>query len=159
MFRLERVIVDECVGQQSPLVGQLRQRLSERPVKFVFLATKHPGIPDVEILDKLLEGLLAAAAKPVSHTRGSTDGENTVFQRTVARCLQLLALSLAVMPSVVCAQGEPHMGSPQQQGACRADVLRHCRGVHEDIAIANCLKANAPKLHLACRQIVEDGTR
>ena len=55
MFRIERVIVDECVGQQSPLVGQLRQRLGGRPVKFVFLATKHPGIPDVEILDKLLD--------------------------------------------------------------------------------------------------------
>jgi hypothetical protein len=86
-------------------------------------------------------------------------GRTTVFQRTVARCFQLLALSLAVLPSVVCAQGEPHMGSPQQQRACRADVLRHCRGVHEDLAIANCLKANVPKLHLACRQIVEDGTR
>ena len=55
MFHVERVIVDECVGQQSPLVGQLRQRLGERPVEFVFPATKHPGIPDVEILDKLLD--------------------------------------------------------------------------------------------------------
>ena len=27
-----------------------------RPVKFVFLATEHPGIPDIEILDKLLDG-------------------------------------------------------------------------------------------------------
>jgi hypothetical protein len=29
--------------------------LGERPVEFVFLATKNPGIPDVEILDKLLD--------------------------------------------------------------------------------------------------------
>jgi len=36
-------------------VGQLRQRLGEQPVKFVFLATEHPGIPDIEILDKLLD--------------------------------------------------------------------------------------------------------
>src|SRR6202166_256058 len=55
MFRIERVIVDECVGQQSPLVGQLRQRLGEGSVKFVFLATEHPGIHDIEILDKLLD--------------------------------------------------------------------------------------------------------
>lgn len=54
-FDLERVIVDECVGKESPLVGQLRRRLGERPVKFVFLATEHPGIPDIEILDKLLD--------------------------------------------------------------------------------------------------------
>jgi hypothetical protein len=36
-------------------VGQVRQRLGERPVKFVFLANEHPGIPDIEILDKLLD--------------------------------------------------------------------------------------------------------
>jgi hypothetical protein len=54
MNRIERVVVDECVGQESPLVGQLCERLGERPVKFVFLATEHPGIPDIEILDKLL---------------------------------------------------------------------------------------------------------
>ena len=36
----------------SPLAGQLRQRLGEQPVKFVFLATEHPEIPDIEILDK-----------------------------------------------------------------------------------------------------------
>ena len=56
MNRIERVVVDECVGQESPLVGQLCERLRERPVKFVFLATEHPGIPDIEILDKLLDG-------------------------------------------------------------------------------------------------------
>ena len=38
-----------------PLAGQLRERLGERSVKFVFLATEHPGIPDIEILDKLLD--------------------------------------------------------------------------------------------------------
>jgi hypothetical protein len=40
---------------ESPLAGQLCERLGERPVKFVFLATEHPGIPDIEILDKLLD--------------------------------------------------------------------------------------------------------
>jgi len=55
MNRIERVVVDECVGQESALVNQLRQRLGERPVTFVFLATEHPGIPDIEILDKLLD--------------------------------------------------------------------------------------------------------
>ena len=55
MNRIDRVVVDECVGQESPLVGQLRERLGEQTVKFVFLATEHPGIPDIEILDKLLD--------------------------------------------------------------------------------------------------------
>lgn len=30
-------------------------RLGDRPVAFVFLANEHPGIPDIEILDKLLD--------------------------------------------------------------------------------------------------------
>src|SRR5208283_4511615 len=55
MNRIERVVVDECVGQESPLLGQLCQRLGERPVRFVFLASEHPGIPDIEILDKLMD--------------------------------------------------------------------------------------------------------
>src|SRR6266446_4920707 len=50
MKRIERVVVDECVGQGSPLVGQLCLCLGGRPVKFVFLATEHSGIPDIEIL-------------------------------------------------------------------------------------------------------------
>jgi hypothetical protein len=56
MKLIERVIVDECVGQASAVLEQLRCRLGDRPVKFVFLATEHPGIPDIEILDKLLDG-------------------------------------------------------------------------------------------------------
>jgi hypothetical protein len=56
MKPIERVIVDECVGQASALLEQFRCRLGDRPVKFVFLANEHPGIPDIEILDKLLDG-------------------------------------------------------------------------------------------------------
>ena len=55
MSSIERVIVDECVGQDSLLVAQLRQRFGGGSVKFVFLASEHPGIPDIEILDKLLD--------------------------------------------------------------------------------------------------------
>jgi hypothetical protein len=82
-----------------------------------------------------------------------------VFHRFVTRCFQIVAFSLAIMPSVVSAQGQPHMGSAQQQQACRVDVLRHCRGIRDDLAIADCLRANAPSLHLGCRRVVESGTR
>jgi hypothetical protein len=51
------------------------------------------------------------------------------------------------------------MGSPQQQRACRADVVRHCRGIQDDLAIADCLKANASTLRLACRQVIEGSNR
>ena len=43
MNRIERVVVDECVGQESPTGGQLCEPFGERPVKFVFLATEHPA--------------------------------------------------------------------------------------------------------------------
>src|SRR5438067_8558051 len=54
MARIERVVVDECVGQESKLLDQLRRRLRQGPVELLFLATEHPGIPDIEILDKVL---------------------------------------------------------------------------------------------------------
>jgi len=38
-----------------PTRGPTPAALGERPVTFVFLATEHPGIPDIEILDKLLD--------------------------------------------------------------------------------------------------------
>ena len=55
MKPIERVIVDECVGRASALLDQLRGRLGDRPIEFVFLATERPGVPDIEILDKLLD--------------------------------------------------------------------------------------------------------
>src|SRR6516164_2069602 len=56
MDHIERVVVDEGVGRDSELMGQFRDRLGDRKVVFVFLASEHPGIPDIEILDKLLDG-------------------------------------------------------------------------------------------------------
>ena len=55
MKRIERLVVDECIDQTSALPGQLRSRLGDGPIQFVFLATEHPGIPDIEILDKRLD--------------------------------------------------------------------------------------------------------
>ena len=53
---VERVVVDECVGKESHSWGNSASACVRRPVKFVLLATEHPGIPDIEILDKLLDG-------------------------------------------------------------------------------------------------------
>jgi len=33
--------------------------------------------------------------------------------------------------------------------------VRHCRGVHEDQAILQCLQANVSNLRPACRQVIE----
>ena len=63
MRRIDRVVVDECVGQASEILEQLRSRLRDRPVELVFVAIEHPGIPDVDILDKLLDARTALLTK------------------------------------------------------------------------------------------------
>ena len=56
MNPIERVVVDESVGRDSELMALFRDRLGERQVVFIFVASEHPGIADIEILDKLLDG-------------------------------------------------------------------------------------------------------
>jgi hypothetical protein len=63
MRRIERVVVDECVGQESAILEELRSRLGSRPVELIFLAIEHPGIPDLDILDKLLDAHTALLTK------------------------------------------------------------------------------------------------
>jgi hypothetical protein len=57
------------------------------------------------------------------------------------------------------AQG--HLGSVQQQRACRPDVLRHCRALMDesDYAISDCLRAHARALSPACREALQDAKR
>ena len=50
----QRVIVDENASPGSPVWEQFQRMLGNRPFEPVFLKDVHPGIPDVEILDKLL---------------------------------------------------------------------------------------------------------
>ena len=63
MDLIERVVVDECLGQASALLEQVRCHLGDRSVRFVFLATDCPGISDIEILDKLLDARSALLTK------------------------------------------------------------------------------------------------
>jgi hypothetical protein len=49
---IERIVVDECLGSGTPLLAQLRQQLGSHPIEVVQLAARHPGIPDIELLDK-----------------------------------------------------------------------------------------------------------
>src|SRR5437762_963999 len=77
----------------------------------------------------------------------------TPYVRIMTPYVRILLVLFAVLPTGVSAQ-EGHLGSPQQQRACRADVLRLCRTVQnkDDFAMANCLKAHVTKLSPACRQ-------
>src|SRR5436853_228203 len=44
----------------------------------------------------------------------------------------VLAFSLTVLPTVASAQ-QGHLGTVQQQRACRPDVVRYCRGMDDDL--------------------------
>jgi len=55
MTNIARVIVDECVGPESALMQRFRQMLAPaQQVELVRLAESHRGIPDVELLRRLL---------------------------------------------------------------------------------------------------------
>jgi hypothetical protein len=72
------------------------------------------------------------------------------------RYSRVLALALAILPVAALAAEEKHLGTPQQQRACRPDVLKYCRAIQGgDIAIAKCLEANTDKLTPACRKVIE----
>ncbi|MDA1014652.1 MAG: hypothetical protein O3A00_09405, partial [Planctomycetota bacterium] len=49
-----RVIVDENSGTATKLWAEFQRELGDRYSDFLWLSESHPGIPDVEILDKLL---------------------------------------------------------------------------------------------------------
>jgi hypothetical protein len=49
-----RVIVDEGIGETSPLWQTFQAWLGNRSAEIVWLATRYPAMPDVEVLDKLL---------------------------------------------------------------------------------------------------------
>jgi hypothetical protein len=71
--------------------------------------------------------------------------------------LPILALVLTITMPALAGAAEGHLGTPQQQRACRVDVARHCAGAEgqSDQAIANCLAANKEKLSRACRRVFE----
>jgi hypothetical protein len=67
--------------------------------------------------------------------------------------LPVVLLSLTVLSMPASAQYGGHQGTPQQQRACRPDVVKYCRGIQDDFGIANCLQANMPRLSAACRRV------
>jgi len=71
----KRVIVDENAGQNSALWREFQRVLGGQPWEFVFLQETHPGIPDVEILDKLFRpGAVLLTADLVLHARAIHQG-------------------------------------------------------------------------------------
>jgi hypothetical protein len=81
-------------------------------------------------------------------------------EATMIRHVLALALSLTALPAVASAE-QSHMGTPEQQRACRPDAQRLCRGMEKqgDYAIADCLRTNMQRLSSGCRRVMEGGGR
>jgi len=75
----------------------------------------------------------------------------------MTRFFSIVMVSQLILSATALADhGGMHMGTPEQQRACRPDVLRYCRNVQGgDFAIADCLRANKQKLTAACRRVFE----
>ena len=50
----KRVIVDENTGSETQLWAAFQRAFGDHSYDYVFLSEQHRGIPDVEILDKLM---------------------------------------------------------------------------------------------------------
>jgi hypothetical protein len=75
--------------------------------------------------------------------------------RAKRRALSLVAaigVILSLSATYAAARYE-NEGTPEQRAACRPDVLRHCRGIHENHAIEQCLRSNISELRPACRHV------
>ena len=71
----KRVIVDENVGRKTALWQEFQRVLGDQPWAYVFLSEAHPGIPDVEILDKVLQpGTVLLTGDFVLHERAIQQG-------------------------------------------------------------------------------------
>ena len=62
-------------------------------------------------------------------------------------------LAFVAWPGAVLA----YSGTPQEQAACRRDVIKLCRSVAagDEFAILACLQGNRPRLTAPCRGVLE----
>jgi hypothetical protein len=131
---IERIIVDECLGQASPVLDELRQRLDGQPVVCVFLSVRHPGIPDIEILDKLMDARSALLTQDrVLHNRALDRGFRS-FVHTPETGLTDRRLAHVAVPDRrhAAAKGELRdQYTPRRDAAAQAVVDSLCTSLSE----------------------------
>lgn len=75
LWMAKRVIVDENAGPGTKLWEQFQRTAGDEQYDYLLLAKSHRGIPDVEILDKLLQpGVILLTGDCVLHTRALAAG-------------------------------------------------------------------------------------
>ena len=71
--------------------------------------------------------------------------------------IHTLTLALA-LSTISAAAAFAYSGTPEEQVACRHDVVRHCRSVAQEnqFVILACLQSNRPRLSVACRTVLQN---
>jgi hypothetical protein len=74
-------------------------------------------------------------------------------------CFVVVATALVILPMGTDAAStyDGHQGTPEQQRACRPDVLRYYRGINDDYAVEQCLRANMSASKPGCPRIFQGG--
>lgn len=63
---------------------------------------------------------------------------------------------LVVLPATSASFAQGHMGTPQEQAACRRDASRFCRReLGDDSAVQNCLQQHRTRLSKRCQKVFE----
>ena len=66
----------------------------------------------------------------------------------------LILAAIVVLVGVAPSLGQGHMGTPQEQAACKRDAQRFCRQqLSDDMAVQQCLQQNRTSLSKSCQAV------
>ncbi len=70
--------------------------------------------------------------------------------------MRYVALFILFLVTSSLSFAQSHMGTPQEQAACRRDASRFCKQVlNDDFAVQQCLQQNRARLGKACQKVFE----
>jgi hypothetical protein len=69
--------------------------------------------------------------------------------------MRYFAITLFVLLSGPAFSAQAHMGTPQEQAACRRDATRFCRNeLGNDMAVGQCLQQHRTRLRRSCKKVL-----
>src|SRR6266446_2909064 len=133
-----QVIVDEGIGESAPLWQQWQAWLGDRSAEIVWLATRYPAMPDVELLDKLLTpDTVLLTRDGVLHNRALAQGVRS-FTLNADGQLTRTPLPLASRRVRVPAPSQlPQLNSIHQHAR---HPLTHAPGAHQPPSVLKVLR-------------------
>ena len=67
---------------------------------------------------------------------------------------QLILAAIIILAGMAPSSGQGHMGTSQEQAACKRDAQRFCRHqLSDDMAVQQCLQQNRTRLSKSCQAV------